>query len=445
MNWRRSRIRVPLPGLLVGHAKEFRCRGGTRPRGQRPGAATRVPNRFAIAFILITVVIDSMGIGLIMPVMPDLIRELRGTGLSEAALWGGVLAASFAVMQFLFGPFLGNLSDCYGRRPVLLCSLVVMSVDYLIMALTGSIWILFLGRIIGGVTAATHATALAYVADVSEQDRKSQNFGLIGAAFGIGFILGPLFGGVLSEFGSRAPFYAACALAFGNAVFGYFILPETVTDRTRRALSLARANPLGALRHVGNVRGAAPLLVGFFLHSVAFFVYPAVWSYYTQERFNWDPFMVGISLATVGIAIVIVQGGLIRVVLPRLGEWRTVIGGMCITCVVFFSYGFVSEGWTVFVLIPLSSLGMLSNPVLQGLLSRATSDDAQGELQGVLAAITAIATIISPLMMSLAFRQFTHEEAALYLPGAPFLLAALIEFAGLLVIVSAARRKLRAA
>ncbi len=248
---------------------------------------------------------------------------------------------------------------------------------------------------------------------------------------------------MLSEFGSRAPFFAACGLAFCNAVFGYLILPETVTEKTRRRFSLARANPLAAFRHVGSVLGVAPLLVGFFLHSVAFFVYPSVWSFYAQERFNWDAFMVGMSLAVVGVAIAIVQGGLIRIILPRLGEWRTVICGMCVTCVVFLSYGFISEGWIVFVLIPLSSLGMLSTPVLQGLLSRATSDDAQGELQGVLAAITAVATIVSPLVMTLTFRQFTHDDAIMYLPGAPFLLAAVAEFAGLVIILQAIRRQFR--
>ncbi|MDE2790916.1 MAG: TCR/Tet family MFS transporter [Paracoccaceae bacterium] len=403
------------------------------------GGPDPVSARFAITFILVTVVIDAMGIGLIVPVMPDLIRDLRGLDLSAAAVWGGLLATSFAAMQFLFGPALGSLSDSRGRRPVLLISLVVMGIDYLIMGLTASIWILLAGRIIGGITAATNATALAYVADISEADRKSQNFGLVGAAFGAGFILGPLLGGVLSEFGSRAPFFAACALAFANAAFGYFVLPETVTARTRRPFSLERANPFGALRHVGRVRGAAPLLVAFFLHSLAFFVYPAVWSFYTQEQFRWDPFMVGISLAAVGVSIILVQGGLIRVILPRFGEWRTVIGGTGITCMVFLAYGFAREGWMVFVLIPLSSLGMVSNPVLQGLLSKSASDDAQGELQGVLAAITAVATILSPMVMTLTFRVFTRDEAPVYLPGAPFLLSSLIELAAMLVLIAAVR------
>lgn len=401
---------------------------------------SRVPGKLAILFLLITVVIDAMGIGLIMPVMPDLIRELLDTDLSEAAVWGGILSASFAVMQFLFGAGIGNLSDRYGRRPVLLASLAVVTVDYIVMGLTQSIWILLLGRIVGGVASATQSTAAAYMADMSRPGKKAANFGLLGAAFGAGFIIGPMLGGLLGEYGARAPFYAAAALAFCNLVFGTFILPETVTDKIRRPLEWRRMNPFRALRHVGNLPGVGPLLAMFFFYQIAFFVYPSVWAYYTQAKFGWTPWDVGVSLAAYGIGIVIVQGGLIRLVVPILGEWRTVIVGLSIAIGAFLSFGFISAGWVVYVIIPISTMGMIAQPALQGIMSQAVSDDAQGELQGVLTGVGAIASIISPLMMTGMFGYFTRAGAVIYAPGAPFYLAAVLDGVALMIFLWAWRR-----
>ena len=235
-------------------------------------------SRLPMIFILLTVMIDSMGIGLIMPVMPDLIQELDAGDLGQAAVWGGILASIFAVMQFLFGPFIGGLSDRFGRRPVLLIALVVMAFDYVLMAVAGTIWLLVIGRIIGGITAATQSTAAAYMADISKPEDKSANFGLIGAAFGVGFVLGPLMGGLLAEYGTRAPFWAAAVLAAANAVFGYFALPETVTDKIRRPFSFARANPLGAFRQIGKLPGLGRMLGMTFIYGIGFFVYPSVWA-----------------------------------------------------------------------------------------------------------------------------------------------------------------------
>jgi DHA1 family tetracycline resistance protein-like MFS transporter len=393
--------------------------------------------------LLITVVIDAMGIGLIMPVTPDLIRELLDADLSEAALWGGVLSASFAVMQFLFGAAIGNLSDRYGRRPVLLASLVVMTVDYLIMGVTQSIWILLLGRIIGGVASATQSTAAAYMADISKPEEKAANFGLLGAAFGIGFIIGPILGGLLGEFGSRTPFFAAAIFAFCNLLFGYFILPETVTDKIRRPLEWRRMNPFKALLYVGNLPGVGPLLAMFFFYQLAFFVYPSVWAYYTQEKFGWTPWDVGLSLAAYGLGIAIVQGGLIRVVVPRLGEWRTVVFGMLISILAFLSFGLITAGWMIFALIPLSSLGMIAQPALQGIMSKAVTDDAQGELQGVLTGVGAIASIIGPLIMTGAFGYFTRASTVIYAPSAPFYLAAVLDCIALVIFIGAWRRVTR--
>lgn len=382
-----------------------------------------------------------MGIGLIMPVMPDLIRELLGAGLSEAAVWGGVMNASFAVMQFLFGAAIGNLSDRYGRRPVLLTSLAVVTIDYIVMGLTQLIWILLLGRLVSGVASATQSTASAYMADISKPGEKAARFGLLGAAFGAGFIIGPIAGGLLGEYGARMPFYAAAALAFSNLTFGYFILPETVTDKIRRPLEWRRMNPFRALRHVGNLPGVGPLLAMFFFYQLAFFVYPSVWAYYTQEKFGWTPFDVGLSLAAYGLGVVVVQGGLIRLVIPLLGEWCTVIVGLSITVIAFLCFGAVTEGWMVYALIPFSALGMVAQPALQGIMSQSVPDNGQGELQGVLTGVGAIAVIISPLMMTGVFGYFTRAGAAIHAPGAPFYLAAVLDGIALILFLWAMSRR----
>lgn len=392
--------------------------------------------RPAVLFILITVMLDSMGIGLIIPVMPDLIQEVQGTGLSTAALWGGVLSTTFAVMQFLFGPVIGGLSDRFGRRPVLLLSLVVMALDYLVMAVAGSIFLLLLGRVIGGITAATQSTANAYMADISGPDDRAANFGLIGAAFGVGFVLGPLLGGVLAEYGTRAPFYAAAILAALNAIFGYFVLRETLTDDIRRPFRWARANPLGSIRQLGRVPGVGPLLIVFFLYQVAFMVYPAIWSYFGKERFGWEPATIGLSLALFGIMMAVVQGGLIRWVLRLLGERGTVIYGHVFDVGAFVALAFVTNGTVALILTPLAALAAVITPALQGIMSKAVSADAQGELQGALTSAMALAMILSPMVMTGTFAAFTETDAAFYLPGAPFLLSAALIVVGLVVFIA---------
>nr|QVU20882.1 tetracycline resistance MFS (major facilitator superfamily) efflux pump [uncultured bacterium] len=392
-------------------------------------------HRPALIFILITVMLDAMGIGLIMPVMPDLIIEVQGGSLANAALWGGILSTVFAIMQFLFGPLIGNLSDRFGRRPVLLISLVVMTVDYLVMAVAGSMALLLIGRVVGGIATATSGTASAYVADISAPKDKAANFGLIGAAFGIGFVLGPLIGGLLGGYGTRAPFYAAAALSALNAVFGYFVLRETVTDRIRRPFHWRRANPLGALRHLGKLPGIRPLLVMYFLYQVAFHVYPSVWSFFTQERFGWGPGTIGLSLALFGITMAFVQGVLIRFVLRWLGERNTVVYGHVFDVFAFAALAFVTSGALALVLTPLAALGAVITPALQAIMSKMVGDDQQGELQGILTSIYALAMIVSPLMMTSVFAAFTHDGAALYLPGAPFLVSILLILIGLAVFV----------
>ena len=382
--------------------------------------------KLAITFVLITVVMDSMGIGLIMPVMPDLLQEIEGTDISRAAIWGGWLATIFALMQFFFGPTVGNLSDRFGRRPVLLVSLVVMAFDYVLMALASTIWLLVIGRIIGGITAATHATASAYMADISEPDEKAANFGLVGAAFGLGFVLGPLIGGMLAEYGTRAPFWAAAILAGANATFGYFVLPETVTDKIRRPFSLARANPLGAFKHISKLPGLSRLITILFVYGVAFFVYPGVWAYYGALQFGWSPGMIGLSLGLFGVGIAIVQGLLMRPILNRIGERNAVLVGLSFDVIAFLALGFITNGWVALALTGFTALGSIAGPALQGIMSRSVDDNQQGELQGLISSINAVATIIAPLVVTQTFFFFTRADAAVYLPGAPFLLSGLL-------------------
>ncbi|MCL4147788.1 UNVERIFIED_CONTAM: hypothetical protein GTU68_006236 [Idotea baltica] len=367
--------------------------------------------------------LDAIGIGLIMPVMPALILEVQGGSLASAALWGGVLSTVFAVMQFLFSPLLGSLSDRYGRRPVLLLSLVVMVLDYILMAVASTMWLLVVGRIIGGITAATHGTASAYMADISKPAEKAANFGLIGAGFGVGFVLGPLAGGLLGEYGTRAPFYAAALLAALNAGFGWLILRETLTEANRRPFQWTRANPLGAFVSVARLPGIGRLLAVYFIYSVAFYVYPAVWSFFTQARFGWTPQTIGVSLALFGITMAIVQGWLIRYILRWLGEWRTVVYGLVFDTFAFGLIAAVTHGTVALFLTPIAALGAVITPALQGIMSQAVPDDAQGELQGVLTSVAALSMIISPLMMTSVFAAFTREEAPIHFAGAPFLVS----------------------
>ena len=391
----------------------------------------------AVLFIVITMVIDAMGIGLIIPVMPDLFEEVGASDLSRAAIWGGILATTFAVMQFNFGPVLGGLSDRFGRRPVLLISLAALAVDYLVMAVAGSLWLLLIGRMIGGITAATQATANAYMADISAPEDRAANFGLLGAAFGVGFVLGPLIGGALAELGTRAPFYAAAFLSAANAVFGYFVLTETLSPENRRPFSWRRANPLGSLIQLRKLPGVGLLLVVFCIYQVAFTVYPAVWSFFGKERFGWDPGMIGLSLGLFGIMLAIVQGALIRPILRVLGERGTVIYGHGFDVLAFLAIAFVTSSSVMLMLVPLAALAAVITPALQGIMSKAVSADSQGELQGALVSISSVAMIFSPMIMTGTFAAFTGPEAPVYLPGAPFILSAALVALGLVVFLKA--------
>lgn len=387
--------------------------------------------RLPLFFILCTVAIDAIGIGIIVPVMPDLLLEVAGGTLGEAAVWGGILATVFALMQFVCGPTVGSLSDRFGRRPVLLIALLFMSLDYILMGFANALWILFVGRVIGGITASTPATATAFISDISKPSEKAKNFGLIGAAFGVGFVLGPLFGAFFAEFGTRAPFFAAAAFSFANMLLGYFVLPETVTDKIRRPFEWKRANPLGAFYQIGKLPELKTILIVLLIFQIAFAVYPAIWPFFATEAFGWEPRMIGVSLAAYGIAIALVQGFGIRWVLRYLTERQAVILGLVFEVVGFLGYGFATATWQAFVLIAISSLGGITLPSLQSIAARRAFDNQQGELQGVWASVTSLGFMIAPIIMTQAFYYFTGPEAPVHLPGSPFLLAMILSLAAM--------------
>lgn len=385
--------------------------------------------RLPIIFIFMTIMLDAMGIGLIMPVMPALILEVQGSTLASAAIWGGILSMAFAVMQFLFGPVIGALSDRYGRRPVLLVSLVVMAADYVVMAVAGSLWLLLVGRIVGGITAATHSTANAYIADISAPHEKAARFGILAAGFGVGFVFGPVLGGVLAEYGTRAPFWAAAALALANAALGFFVLRETVTDEIRRPFRWARANAIGALRSIGQFPGLRSLIWVYFFFQFASMVYPAIWAYYLTERFGWTGSSIGYSLGLYGLFYALVTGLLVKPSIAWLGERKTVVVGLYIEFATFIALALITSGTMLLALIPVAALGSVVLPALQGRMSRDVPANAQGELQGVLTSVNSLAMIFAPLAMTQLFAAFTRDGAPLYLPGAPFFLAAALMIA----------------
>lgn len=391
--------------------------------------------RLPFVFIIITVTLNSIGIGLIFPVMPKLMQDLGQTSISDAAAWGGALSLVFALMQFLFGPLLGNLSDRFGRRPVLMVSLVATGIDYLIMAAAQTLWLLFIVRAVSGITAATFAVSNAFIADLSPPENRAANFGLTGAAFGIGFVLGPVLGGVLGEFGPRAPFIAAAILAFANALFGFLVLPESLAPENRRRIDLRQANPLAVFKKL-KARPELSGLIGVnFVDALAGNVYPAVWAYFAIERFGWSTAMVGASLAAYGACFVAIQGGLLRPILAKLGEWRTAFLGLSLAIVGFSVLAMLTSGAIGFLLTPLFALRGISNPAMVGILSGRVGAEAQGELQGILAAMTGLATLVSIPLMTQIFSAATQPEGTIYFPGAPFVAAAVLSIAAFLLLL----------
>ncbi len=378
----------------------------------------------AIGFIFITMLIDITGWGIIIPVIPKLIKELIHGDISEAAKYGGWLTFAYAITQFMFAPLIGNLSDKFGRRPIILISLFAFSMDYLLLAFAPTITWLFIGRIIAGLTGASITTASAYIADVSTPENRAKNFGMIGAAFGLGFIIGPVIGGLLGQYGSRVPFYAAACLCLLNFLYGYFILPESLSVDNRRNFNLKRANPIGAFMNIRKRPSLYGLLFSLFLVYVASHSIQGNWSYFTMYKFHWDEKMVGISLGVIGLLVGLVQGVLIRWINPILGNEKSIYVGLALYTLGLSLFAMATESWMVFLFLVPYCLGGIAGPAMQAVISSKVDASEQGEIQGTLSSLMSASTIIGPPLMSSVFYYFTHNDAPFKFAGAPFVLGA---------------------
>ena len=396
----------------------------------------------ALGFIFITLFLDVMGLGIIIPVFPKLISQLIQGDLSQASLWGGLLVSTFAIMQFLFSPVLGGLSDRYGRRPVLLLSLLGFGLDYLVMAYAPTIWWLFATRVIAGITGASFTTATAYIADISTPEKRAQNFGIIGMAFGLGFIVGPVIGGVLGKIGPRIPFIVAACVSLANALYGYFILPESLAPENRRKFDWKRANPIGSLRQLNKYPVVLGMVASILCIYMAAHAVQSTWTYFTMLKFNWDEAMVGYSLAFVGLMVAVVQGGLIRIITPKIGQKRSVYIGLLLYAIGMIFFGLANQSWMMFAFIIPYSLGGIAGPSLQGIMSSQVPPNAQGELQGGLTGLVSLTSIFGPALMTGLFNYFTHKGTPAYFPGAPFFMGAFLCLLSLLFAMRTLKKHL---
>lgn len=403
----------------------------------------------AIGFIFVTLLIDCMGWGLIIPVMADLIAKLKGIPVNVASTYGAYLLTVYAAVQFCCAPIIGNLSDRYGRRPILLFSLLGFGIDYIILALSPSYGWLFIGRVIAGFTGASFTTASAYIADLStDPTQRAKNFGLIGAAFGLGFVLGPALGGLLAIWGLRAPFYAAAILCLLNCLYGYFVLPESLSKENRRPFEWRRANPLGSFKFLMKHPEIGRLAFSFFLIYLGAQAVQSNWNYFTIYRFHWSPGMVGISLAVVGVMMGLVQAGLTRVINPKIGNERSIYLGLCMYTIGLVLFGFAAQGWMMFAFLVVYCLGGICGPSLQAVISGHVEVSHQGELQGALTSLMSFTTIIGPPIMSGTFAFFTSSKAPFYFPGMHFLIGAACMLLAVLIayaVLSKERRQATAA
>lgn len=391
--------------------------------------------RRGLVLVFTTLLLDITGFGIIMPVLPAYLQELSGVGISEAAIEGGWLFFVYAAMQFFFAPLIGNLSDRFGRRPVLLASVFTFAIDNLICAIAWSYSMLFIGRVLAGISGASYSTASALIADVSTDENRAKNFGLLGIAFGVGFVIGPVLGGLLGQFGPRVPFYFAAGLAFLNFVIGWFLLPETLEEKHRRRFEWRRANPLGALQQMRSYSGIGWILLVFFLMTLGHMVYPAVWAFVGAYRYDWSEQQIGLSLGAYGLCGAIVMAVVLPRAVRRLGEWRTAAVGLAFTAASAFGYAFAWEGWIVYAVIVAGCLEALADPPLRSLAAAKVPPSAQGELQGAMTSIFSITSIITPLLYTAIFSRFTAPGAPVTFSGAPYVLAGIFIVLSLLVFV----------
>ncbi len=389
--------------------------------------------RHALTFVSITVFLDTVGFGVIVPVLPQFLVLIGNVNLSDASALSGYLIFSYAVTNFMFAPMLGNLSDAYGRKPLLVTSLFVYGGAYLLSGFATALWMLFLGRLLTGITSATYAIANALIADVSTAEDKAQNFGLLGVAFGLGFIVGPALGGIIGAWDLRAPFFIASGLAFINTLYGLIFFRETLAPENRRPFELKRASPWGALTQLSKYPLLIGLVIAVFLNNIGYHIWPSNWNFYTIETFAWTPLDVGLSMAFVGVMSVIVQGGLLRIVIPKFGPVRCAYFGITATVVAFVGVATAGSSAALFFWCGMSSLGGLAAPSVNSILSNQVAADSQGELQGIMASVSSVAMIVGPLLLTQTFTYFTSDSAPLYLPGSAFWVAAILTSAALII------------
>lgn len=380
------------------------------------------PPRHALLFILATILIDAIGVGLIFPMMPDLMARVGAGDTATGALWGGVLMAAYAAMHFLFAPLVGNLSDAFGRKPVMVVALATLAVEYAIQAMATTFWLLFIGRVLAGISGATYITANAYLADISTPERRAANFGLVGATYGVGFVMGPVLGGVLAAWHITAPFWAAAAFSAVNAVIGLLVLPESLARNKRRAFSRKGLNPFSSLMAALRLPGLGLPLILLFVFEFANMVYPTLWAFWGRAAYGWSAAMIGASLSAYGLGVAIAQGIVLPGLVARLGEYRTLILAVTAAIAAMALIGMSPPAWVVFAaILPIACLSDMAPPTATAMMSNAIGEDRQGLLQGVIAALGSIAAVLAPALLTPLFHIFAAEDAAFYLPGAPFL------------------------
>ena len=391
----------------------------------------------AVSFILVTVMLDMLAIGIIIPVLPKLVTSFAGGNEVQGAWMFGLFGTVWAVMQFFFQPVFGALSDRYGRRPVILLSNIGLGLDYIVMALAPNLLVLFIGRVISGITSSSVSTAFAYIADITAPEKRAAAFGLMGAAFGIGFVVGPAIGGLLGDYDPRLPFWVAAVFSLANACYGYFVLPESLPEDRRSAFTLSKANPVGSLVLLNSTKGLMPLAASQFLTQLAHVSLPSVFVLYAIHRYNWDTKTIGLTLAAVGICSAIVQGGLVRPIVKWLGESRTLYLGLGLGAIGMSIYGLAPTGWLFWAGIPIMSFWGLAGAAMQSLMTSRVAPTEQGKLQGAISSLQGIAGVIGPSLFTGAFAWAISQGANLGQPGLPFLLAAVLLAAAAMIIYRA--------
>lgn len=392
-------------------------------------------------FILATLMIDAIGVGIVFPIMPDLMERVGASSTAEGAFWGGVMMSAYAAAMFLFGPIVGSLSDAYGRRPILIAALVTLAIDYVIMAMAQTYWVLLVGRVIAGMAGATYITATAYISDIAKPEERGAAFGMIGAAFGIGFVFGPALGGIASGWSITAPFWIAAVLSALNVVFGIFVLPESLKEENRRPFGKRDLNSFGTIARAFVIPGLAIPLICIFVFEFANMVYPTLWAFWGREVFGWDGFTIGLTLSAYGILIAAVQAGLLPQLTKRLGDYKTLIFATIAAVIGLIGFGFSTAAWAVAVVLPIAAMSDMAPPLMTAFAANRVGEDQQGLVQGVIASLSSVAAVAAPLVLTGVFERFVNDEG-IYFPGAPFLIAALLTIAIFPLILRLSPRRL---